>query len=71
MPPKKLVGSLKTCVTGCAGNLACVTTCENDFLAAPGNSVKSVAGGKVFQDSNGGKVFVNSNGTIGALPPGE
>jgi hypothetical protein len=48
-----------------------VDACEVDFLSGPGNSVKDVAGGKVFKDSAGGKVFVNDSGTIGPLPPGE
>jgi hypothetical protein len=68
---KKNVASLRNCVNACTtGDLACVTSCENDFLTGEGNTVVNVSGGKVFRDSVGGKVFINDSGAIGPTPPG-
>lgn len=61
---------LNACIDRCNGGHfnkkqldACVTTCENTFLATPGNTeTPDGSGGKVFRDPTGAEVIIDSRG---------
>jgi hypothetical protein len=65
MPPNdQSAAELKRCIRACReGDQACITACEDAFVAA-GGTVSAPEGGKVFTDPNGGKVFVTDGGKV-------
>ncbi len=61
---KQTIADLKKCIRDCKGNQACITKCEDSFVADGGGTQGPQEGGKVFTDSEGGKVFITTGGKV-------
>jgi hypothetical protein len=64
MPKERPVDKVTKCIKDCKDDRACVTSCEQAFVAGGGRIETPDEGGKVFTDGEGGKVFITFGGKV-------